>query len=91
MKPARYSDGRDRVAVRVEHRLTRDEVVNALARHAEALVCDFQEPITVAELRAGLRDQLGHHGSESLMDPVEDAEAQDWAERHAARLWPERA
>jgi hypothetical protein len=90
LRPREYTDGKDRIVVRVNHKIDRERFIGTLAQsylreHADGPAA----PLTQARALYLLRMQLGiegHYGGDCWTEPA----WLEWARAETDRLWPER-
>jgi hypothetical protein len=90
IKPRAYTDGRDRISVRVTHHIDRDRFGNTLAQAYPIVHADGVEvkPLTQAYAMHLIRRQLAVEGH-FIGDHFVEDEWVDWAIRETDRLWPQ--
>lgn len=92
LRPVQYGDGVQRVTIRVEQRLSRDELVSLLAGWAAVYGAD--DELTATGVWDTLRQHLTEEGRDAVHalannPDVDDAdEATVWAAAQVARIWP---
>lgn len=84
--PTPSRDGIERVTIRVEHRLTRDEMVNVLLDSLD-YAPELSELSGPAVLDA-IRKELRYSGEIEFDHDEPTYEARAWAERMIEKVWP---
>lgn len=89
LSPRPYTDGKDRIVVRVAHKLDREQFIRTLALAYDQEHRDDQvsKPLTHARALHLVRMELaieGHFGGEGYLEPA----WLEWATAQTNRLWP---
>lgn len=89
LSPRPYTDGKDRIVVRVIHKLDREQFIRTLALAYDQEHCgdDMPKPLKHARALHLVRMELaieGHFGGEGYLEPA----WLEWATAEADRLWP---